>query len=118
MIGSFLEFLDVLDIYRHKYTTSNLPYHIIVPSLPGYGYSSGPPIDRTFRLQDQAQIIDSLMVRLGFSDGYVAQGGDIGSFIARILGATSKHCKAIHRMFTGLFSSLVSDFWNFHSILT
>ena len=48
-------------------------------------------------MQDQAGILDLLMAGLGFSDGYIAQGGDIGSFIARILGATSEHCKAVHR---------------------
>lgn len=96
ILGSFLEFLDVLDIYRVKFAAADLPYHLIVPSLPGYGYSSGPPLDRNFELRDQALILNSFMLGLGFSSGYVAQGGDIGSFLCRILGATSFHCKAVH----------------------
>ncbi|KAK7430490.1 hypothetical protein QQZ08_003009 [Neonectria magnoliae] len=96
--GSFLEFLDVLSIYKNKFTVADLPYHLIVPSLSGYGYSSGPPLDRSFQLKDQAQILDSLMLGLGFS-GYIAQGGDVGSFLSRILGVTSNHCKAVHLNF-------------------
>ncbi|KAF4632914.1 hypothetical protein G7Y89_g5203 [Cudoniella acicularis] len=100
--GSFLEFLGVLDVYRNKYSAADLPYHIVVPSLPGYGYSSGPPLDKSFELKDVAQILDSLMTGIGFSSGYVAQGGDIGSFLSRILGVTSKHCKAVHLNFCGM----------------
>ena len=35
------------------------------------------------------------MIGLGFRDGYIAQGGDIGSFVARILGAKFS-AKAVH----------------------
>jgi hypothetical protein len=35
------------------------------------------------------------MVGLGF-DAYIAQGGDIGSFITRVLAVRSPHCKAAH----------------------
>lgn len=45
---------------------------------------------------DASYIIDKLMVGLGFGDGYIAQGGDVGSFICRVLGATSESCKAVH----------------------
>lgn len=33
------------------------------------------------------------MVNLGFESGYVAQGGDVGSKISRILGAKHDSCK-------------------------
>lgn len=36
------------------------------------------------------------MQALGFGDGYIAQGGDLGSFIARQLGVESPSCKAFH----------------------
>lgn len=97
--GSFLEFLDVLSVLREKYGPGELPFHVIVPSLPGYGYSSGPPLDRDFRCEDIANVMDKLMVGLGFGDGYVTQGGDIGSFVSRILGKMSTSCKAVHRKF-------------------
>ncbi|KAK5080421.1 hypothetical protein LTR70_008853 [Exophiala xenobiotica] len=97
--GSFLEFLGVCDVLKEKYSEDDLPVHIIVPSLPGYGYSSGPPLDRDYTVSDMARIIDQLMTGLGFGDGYVSQGGDIGSFVSRILGGQYNACKAVHLNF-------------------
>lgn len=97
--GSFMEFLGVLDELRYKYSESDLPFHIIVPSLPGYGYSNGPPLDKNFTVEDMASVLDKLMIGLGFGDGYIAQGGDIGSFISRVLGTNSTACKAVHCKF-------------------
>ncbi|KLU82865.1 hypothetical protein MAPG_01933, partial [Magnaporthiopsis poae ATCC 64411] len=87
--GSFLEFLPMLDELAAKYTPATLPYHVIVPSLPGYLFSGSPPLDRDFGLEDVARIMDSLMVSvLGFGDvRYHCQGGDIGSHVCRILAA-------------------------------
>lgn len=97
--GSFLEFLPILRLLTHKYNPSTLPYHVIVPSIPGYAFSSPPPLDKDFRLEDVAQILDTLMVQLGFSNGYAVQGGDIGSKVARILGGVHPRAKAIHLNF-------------------
>lgn len=94
--GSFLEFLGALDVLRKKYTPDTLPFHVIVPSLPGYGYSSGPPLDRDFTTEEMAAVLDKLMVGLGFGDGYISQGGDVGSFVTRILAVSSPSCKAAH----------------------
>jgi pimeloyl-ACP methyl ester carboxylesterase len=44
--GSFLEFLAVVDEFKKKYDEDSLPFHVVVPSLPGYAYSNGPPIDQ------------------------------------------------------------------------
>jgi microsomal epoxide hydrolase len=97
--GSFLEFLPILRLLTNKYTPSSLPYHIVVPSLPGYAYSSPPPLDADFRLEDVSQILDELMVQLGFSSGFAVQGGDIGSKLARVMGGVHPHAKAIHLNF-------------------
>lgn len=94
--GSPLEFLGVLDVLRTKYTPENLPFHVIVPSLPGYAYSSGPPLDQNFNTEGIARVMDRLMVGLGFGAGYVTQGGDIGSFVSRVLAVTADSCKAAH----------------------
>ncbi|KAJ6584890.1 putative epoxide hydrolase [Mycena capillaripes] len=93
--GSFLEFLPILKILSTRYTPATLPYHIIVPSLPGYAFSSPPPLDRNFDLTDVARLLNTFMVQLGF-DAYVVQGGDIGSQTARILVAEHANCKAAH----------------------
>jgi pimeloyl-ACP methyl ester carboxylesterase len=94
--GSFLEILSTLELLQKKYTPENLPFHIIVPSLPGYGYSNGPPLDKNYDMEGIARVMDKLMIGLGFGDGYIAQGGDVGSFITRILGATAPACKVAH----------------------
>ncbi|KAI9683450.1 MAG: hypothetical protein M1822_005990 [Bathelium mastoideum] len=97
--GSFLEFLEILSLLTNKYTPATLPYHIVVPSLPGYAFSSPPSLDRDFRIEDVAQILDSLMIKLGFGNGYVVQGGDVGSKVARVLGGTCPRAKAVHLNF-------------------
>ena len=94
--GSFLEFLGSLEELTAKYDEHTLPFHVVVPNLPGYAYSSGPPHDKNFTLTDAAMVCDKLMRGLGFDDGYVSQGGDLGSLVSRILGVTSDACKAVH----------------------
>ncbi|OCL14061.1 alpha/beta-hydrolase [Glonium stellatum] len=94
--GNFLEFLPMLSLLKQKYSPENLPYHIIVPSLPGYTLSSGPPLDRDFTTEDASRIMNKLMVALGFGSGYIAQGGDVGSFVARTLSREYSECKAVH----------------------
>ncbi|KAH7303068.1 Alpha/Beta hydrolase protein [Stachybotrys elegans] len=98
--GSFLEFLPILTILKEQFSPSTLPYHIIVPSLPGYAFSSPPPLHRDFRLEDAARILDQVMVDLGFGSGYVVQGGDVGSKIARVLGGVHERVKAVHLNFS------------------
>lgn len=76
-IGAFLEFRPMIDLLKD--------YHIIVPSLPGYAFSSSPPLDRDFTLPDVAELINELMEGLGFKSGYLVQAGDVGHWVARIL---------------------------------
>lgn len=86
--GSILEFVPMLQLLQKTYTPATLPHHIIVPSLIGYGFSSPPPTDRPFTGAVQAAIFDGLMRGLGFGKehgGYLAQGGDVGSFVVRIM---------------------------------
>jgi len=80
---------------KEQYSETELPYHFIVPSLPGYAFSSRPPMNKDFRIEDIAGIMNSLMVGLGFSDGYVVQGGDIGSKVARVIAAEYAQCKGM-----------------------
>jgi pimeloyl-ACP methyl ester carboxylesterase len=78
---------------KDKYTPQKLPYHIVVPSLPGYGFSSSPPLDRDFSMNDIGALMNQLMIDLGFDEGYIAQGGDIGSRVAKILAWDYEACK-------------------------
>ena len=98
--GSFLEFLDMLSVFKKRYTSQDLPYHLIIPSLPGYAFSSTPPLDRDWALADSARLMNKLMLGLGFgASGYAVQGGDIGSYTARIIAATYPSCKVMHLNF-------------------
>lgn len=93
--GSFLEFLDILDILKSRYTAKDLPYHVVVPSLPGYGYSSAPPLDRDYDMQKAASCLNNLMKGLGFN-AYLAQGGDLGSMACYSLSMRHEECKGTH----------------------
>lgn len=90
--GSFLEFIGILELITTQYTPSTLPYHIIIPALPGFpGLSDKPPRDIDFRNRDAALLLDSLMVGLGFKQ-YIAQGGDMAGYIVRFM-AKRPECK-------------------------
>ena len=64
-----------------------------VPSLPGFTLSSGPSISHDMSQVDVARIMDSLMRQIGFGDAYVAQGGDVGSRVARMMAVDHDACK-------------------------
>ena len=96
--GSFLEFLHFLNVVKGKYSPKDLPYHYIIPSLPGYAFSSGPSVRQEWNNEDIAHVIHSLMLGLGFKF-YIAHGGDIGSFVSRILAVRYAECMAIHLNF-------------------
>ncbi|KAF1851359.1 epoxide hydrolase-like protein [Cucurbitaria berberidis CBS 394.84] len=93
--GSFIEFLPMLQLIGKQYSAKDLPYHIIVPSLPGYTLSSSGPADKNWTMEDTARIINQLMLNLGF-EKYIAQGGDVGSFEAMILSQGYDTCVGVH----------------------
>ncbi|EED23524.1 epoxide hydrolase, putative [Talaromyces stipitatus ATCC 10500] len=101
--GCFIEYLAVAKLLQSKYTPDTLPYHFIVPSLPGYTFSSGPPADSNgdFSTYDVSCIFRSLFIdQLGFDQkGYIVAGGDIGSRVCRALAVDDEHCKGIHLTF-------------------
>jgi pimeloyl-ACP methyl ester carboxylesterase len=70
-------------------------FHIVAPSLPNYGFSSGVK-KRGFAAAQYAETCHKLMLQLGY-DQYVTQGGDWGFFITRAIGLLyPQHCKASH----------------------
>ena len=69
-------------------------FDLVVPSLPGFCWSQGPP--RGWKLQDTARMYDVLMKRLGYTS-YAAQAGDWGHWVVRELGSGRyPACKAVH----------------------
>ncbi|KAH7032121.1 Alpha/Beta hydrolase protein [Macrophomina phaseolina] len=99
--GSFLEFLPMLELIKNKFPSPDqLPYHIIVPSLPGFAFSDPPPKDKDWTIHDSARLLHKVLESLGFGEnGYVAQGGDLGSFVSRSLASRYDACKAMHLNF-------------------
>jgi microsomal epoxide hydrolase len=79
--GSVLEFLALIEPLTHPKESNSPAFHVIIPSLPGFGFS-GPTTTRGWGPQRMAKALIVLMDRLGYSK-YGIQGGDWGSEIAR-----------------------------------
>ena len=94
--GSFIEFLPMLTLVKEKYPTKDLPYHLIVPSLPGYTLSTVQSTDKEWKLEDTSRVLNQLMLNLGF-DKYLAQGGDVGSFTSQQMNRSYDSCVGMHR---------------------
>jgi len=94
--GSILEFLQIFELLKQRYTPQTLPYHVVAPSLVGFAYSSGPPVDANFSTARCADVMHKLMCGLGFEAGYLSQGGDIGSYISQHLASHHEECKGMH----------------------
>jgi len=93
--GSFIEFLPMLELIRKKYSAKDMPYHVVVASLPGYPLSTIPSTG-DWAVEDSARIMNQLMLALGFSK-YLVQGGDVGSFVAQSMCAIYSGCIGRHR---------------------
>ena len=59
-------------------------FHLVLPSLPGYGFS-GEPAEVGWDLDRTARAWAELMPRLGYTR-YVAQGGDVGAGVTDVMG--------------------------------
>src|SRR3954465_265766 len=60
------------------------PFHVVIPSMPGYGFS-GKPTGTGWGPERMGRAWAELMRRLGY-DRYVAQGGDWGAFVVDQMG--------------------------------
>ena len=96
--GSILEFLKIIGPLTNPARHGRDPrsaFHLVVPSLPGYGFS-GKPTDAGWNAQRTAQAWAELMRRLGYARWF-AQGGDWGSVVTRALGQMkAPGCAGIH----------------------
>ncbi|WP_214406754.1 epoxide hydrolase family protein [Pseudonocardia lacus] len=80
--GSVVEFLGVLDALTDPPDPADA-FHVVVPSLPGYGFSDKPRVDG-WGVERIATAWAQLMDRLDY-DRYGAQGGDWGSMVTSAL---------------------------------
>ncbi len=96
--GSIVEFLDAIPrltdppAYGGRAADA---FHVVAPSLPGYGFSE-PPRTRGWDVRRIAEAFIVLMDRLDYGR-YGAQGGDWGAQVTTRIGALDPaHCAAIH----------------------
>ncbi|MEM1246767.1 MAG: epoxide hydrolase family protein [Acidobacteriota bacterium] len=96
--GSILEFQKVIAPLVDPPAFGGEPadaFHLVVPSLPGYGFS-GKPTRHGWSVEKIADAWNELMGRLGY-ERYYAQGGDWGSAVTTAIGVRHpKRCLGIH----------------------
>jgi pimeloyl-ACP methyl ester carboxylesterase len=85
--GSVIELIDTVgpltDPTSHGGSGEDA-FHLVLPSLPGYGFS-GEPFEIGWDLGRTARAWAELMRRLGYTR-YVAQGGDVGAGVSDAMG--------------------------------
>ena len=85
--GSIIELLDTIgpltDPTAHGGAASDA-FHLVLPSLPGYGFS-GEPAELGWETGRIARAWATLMTRLGYTR-YVGQGGDVGADVTDAMG--------------------------------
>jgi pimeloyl-ACP methyl ester carboxylesterase len=88
--GSVIELLEAIgpltDPTAHGGQAGDA-FHLVLPSLPGYGFS-GEPAELGWNVGRVAHAWAELMHRLGYSR-YVAQGGDVGASVTDAMGRQS-----------------------------
>jgi len=96
--GSIVEFHKVIEPLTNPVAfggNAEDAFHVICPSLPGFGFSD-KPLACGWGVEKIAECWTALMQALGYRK-YIAQGGDWGSAVTRQLGAIdAKHCSGIH----------------------
>jgi pimeloyl-ACP methyl ester carboxylesterase len=101
--GSVIEQLKIIDRLTdptaHGASASEA-FHVVVPSMPGYGFS-GKPTSTGWGPERMGRAWAELMQRLGY-DRYVAQGGDWGAFVVDWMGVQElQGLLAIHNSMPG-----------------
>jgi pimeloyl-ACP methyl ester carboxylesterase len=85
--GSIIEQLKLIDPLTdptaHGANAADA-FHVVIPSMPGYGFS-GKPTSTGWGPERMARAWAALMGRLGYRR-YVAQGGDWGAFVVDQMG--------------------------------
>jgi epoxide hydrolase len=85
--GSIVEFTDLIGPLTDPASCGGDPadaFHLVIPSLPGYGFS-GPLTETGWTDGRTAAALVELMDRLGYQR-YGVHGGDVGAFIAPLMG--------------------------------
>jgi pimeloyl-ACP methyl ester carboxylesterase len=101
--GSIIEQLKIIDPLTNPTAHGGSAadaFHVVIPSMPGYGFS-GKPTNTGWGPERMARAWAELMQRLGYSH-YVAQGGDWGAFVVDQMGVQQvPGLLAIHTNYAG-----------------
>ncbi|CAM03355.1 pimeloyl-ACP methyl ester carboxylesterase [Saccharopolyspora erythraea NRRL 2338] len=106
--GSIAEFTDAIDELADPESADAPAFHVVVPSLPGFGYSDKPATTGWGTEKIAAAWVE-LMGRLGYSE-FAAHGGDWGGNITTVLGGRfPEHVLGIHTTFAEGPPGLTTD---------
>src|SRR3712207_3555016 len=96
--GSVVEFLKVLGPLTDPRSHGGDPadaFHVVCPSLPGYGFSD-KPTGTGWGIERIAEAWARLMAQVGY-ERYGAQGGDWGAMVTTAIGVRDReHCAGVH----------------------
>ena len=98
--GSVVEFVKVIGPLTDPTAfggRAEEAFHVVCPSLPGYGFSE-KPATTGWNVPRIARAWETLMLRLGY-ERYGAQGGDWGGAVTAEIGRNGGHCVGIHTNF-------------------
>ena len=112
--GSVVEFHEIIGMLtepeKHGGRAEDA-FHIVAPSLPGFGFSEAPN-EPGWSVTRMSAVVADLMDRLGY-ERYGAQGGDWGASVVRWLGNyDAGHVVGLHTNFPGGSAPSPDDQWN------
>nr|CAD7403396.1 unnamed protein product [Timema poppensis] len=114
--GSVREFYEIIPLLTTPREGVNFVFEVVVPSLPGYGFSEGASKPGLGAAQ-MAVVFKDLMARLGF-DKFYLQGGDWGGIIGanmatlfqeKVLGFHSNFCNTSPPLY--YIKLILGSFW-------